>query len=313
MNTNIVTIWILALLAISILCILVITKFRKAIGFHYSRLARIPSRVYPSRYGDIEYLLQGEGPTILVSHGITGGVDQGIGMSEDFLGSEYRLLLVSRFGYLKSSMPDNPSPEQQADVYKELLDHLGIKHAFIFGNSAGGTSAIHYAIRYPQSCRGLILLSSNGPLDHPSGPPQFIFKSNFLYWFMMKLVGKRMMTMFVPQTILDTLPKSDLSRIVEGILFSALPVTKRTKGIVFDLSISNPSINTDVPFANVKSPTIIINAIDDPATLIEGARNLAIRIPNSQLLTFNTGGHLLLGHKEEIRNQINKFIMPLTE
>ena len=251
-------------------------KFRKALAQSYSRLDSIPSQVYNSKHGDIEYLLRGDGPTILISHGITGGVDQGIGFSEDFLGSGYRLLFVSRFGYLKSSMPDNPSPELQAEVYKELLDYLGIESAFIFGNSAGGTSAIHFAISYPQNCRGLILLSSNAPLDNPSRhPPKFVFKSNFLYWFVMKLFGKSMMKMFVPKAILENLPKQEIKRIMNGIYFSALPVTKRTEGIVFDLFVSNPSINNEIPFDRIGSPVLIINAVDDPATLIEGARTLA--------------------------------------
>ena len=91
------------------------------------------------------------------------------------------------------------------------------------------------------------------------------------------------------------------------IFFAALPVTKRTEGIVFDLFVSNPSINNEIPFENIRSPTLIINAIDDPAALIEGARIFARRIKNSNLLTFDTGGHLLLGHEEEIKHQISRF------
>ena len=210
----------LSTLVISILWVIVLVKFRKVLAQHYRRLESIPSQVYHSTHGDIEYLLQGDGPTILVSHGVTGGVDQGIGLSEDFLGPGYRLLYVSRFGYLKSSMPDNPSPELQAEVYKEPLDYLGIEHVFIFGNSAGGTAAIHFAIRYPQHCSGLILLSSNAPLDTPSGhPPKFVFQSNFMYWLAMTLVGKSMMTMFVPQAILDNLPKQELTNSKWNLLF----------------------------------------------------------------------------------------------
>src|SRR5688572_8591009 len=40
------------------------------------RLAKHESQVFHSQqYGDIEYRVTGEGPAILVSHGITGGVD----------------------------------------------------------------------------------------------------------------------------------------------------------------------------------------------------------------------------------------------
>jgi len=276
---------------------------------NHDRLDNIPSQVYTSKYGDIEYLLRGEGPTIVVSHGITGGVDQGIGLSKDYLGKGYRLLFVSRFGYLKSSIPDNASSELQAKVYKELLDYLGIESTFIFGNSAGGTSAIQFAIKYPKKCRGLILVSSNAPLDTPSGhPPRFVFKSNFFYWFVMKLIGKSMLKMFVPKNVIKNLSKQEINQIIDEIYFSALPITKRTKGILFDLFVSNPSINNELQLDGINSPVFIINSIDDPATLIEGARTLAIRIKTSKLLTFNTGGHLILGHEREIKQKISEFI-----
>jgi hypothetical protein len=51
-----------------------------------------------------------------------------------------------------------------------------------------------------------------------------------------------------------------------------------------------------------------MNSIDDPATLIEGARTLASRIKTSSLLTFDTGGHLILGHEKEIRQKVSTFI-----
>ena len=97
---DIITLVILAvILIIVILSIIVLMKYRTTLSYHNTRLKLISSKVYQSQQGSIEYFLQGEGPTILISHGITGGVDQGIGMSEDFLGSGYRILSVSRFGY----------------------------------------------------------------------------------------------------------------------------------------------------------------------------------------------------------------------
>lgn len=288
---------------------IIILKFRNAMSNNLRLLDSIPSQVYTSKHGDIEYLLRGDGPTILVSHGITGGVDQGIGLSKDYLGDGYRLLFVSRFGYLKSSIPDNPSPELQAEVYKELLDYLRIERVFIFGNSAGGTSAIQFAINYPKTCEGLILVSSNAPLDAPSGhPPKFVWKSNFLYWFMMKLIGKRMLKMFVPKTVTKNLSKQEINQIIDGIYFSALPITKRTRGILFDLFVSNPSINDELSLDRISSSVLIINSIDDPATLVDGARTLAGRIKTSKLLTFDTGGHLILGHEKEIRQNIREFV-----
>ncbi|PVX26392.1 MAG: alpha/beta hydrolase, partial [Candidatus Bathyarchaeum sp.] len=152
--------WILLTVGVVVatVFVIIVLKFRNIMSKNLRRLASIQSQIYTSKHADVEYLLRDDGPTVLVSHGITGGVDQGIGLSKDYIGDGYQLLFVSRFGYLKSSLPANPSPELQAEVYKELLDYLNIEKTFVFGNSAGGTSALHFAIKYPETCAGLILV-----------------------------------------------------------------------------------------------------------------------------------------------------------
>jgi hypothetical protein len=61
-----------------------------------ARLESIPTRVCRSQVGDVEYLLAGDGPTVLVSHGVTGGIDQGMPFSGTFgfFGSGYRFPYV---------------------------------------------------------------------------------------------------------------------------------------------------------------------------------------------------------------------------
>jgi len=80
------------------------------------------------------------------------------------------------------------------------------------------------------------------------------------------------------------------------------------KGILFDLFVSNPSIKDKLQFDRITSPVLIINSLDDPATLIEGAKKLANRIKTSNLLTFETGGHLILGREKDIRQNVSEFI-----
>lgn len=283
--------------------------YKKTLKQNYQKINKIESQIYSSKFGDIEYLLRGEGPIVLMSHGISGGIDQGIQLTNSYFSSKYRFLLISRFGYLKSSIPENPSTELQAEAYKLLLDHLGIKKIILFGSSAGSTSAIQFAIKYPQLCEGLILHSPNAPLEVPSGtPPKFIFKSNFIYWFFLKLFGKRMLYMFVPKSICKKLSKQEISDLIDDVFFSVLPVTERTEGFIFDAFVSNPSINDNVTFEKIKAPTLILNAKDDPATVIEGARTLSKKIPNSTLVEFDSGGHLMINCEQEAKQQIDNFI-----
>ncbi len=274
-----------------------------------NRINKIKSQVYKSKFGNIEHLIEGEGTPILILHGVSGGIDQGIGLSNSFLSRRYRFVFISRFGYLKSEIPENPSVEKQADAYKELLDYLKINNAIIYANSAGSTSALQLAIKYPQVCNGLILQSANAPLGYtPGTPPKFIFKSNFLYWFFLKLFGKMMFSMFLPKSIHKELSKEEKNELMEGVFFSVLPVTERTRGILFDTFVSNPTIEEDIAFEKIKTPTLILNAIDDPATKISGARTLAEKIKDSKLVEFKTGGHLLHNQDEKVKKEIDKFI-----
>jgi hypothetical protein len=42
---------------------------------------------------------------------------------------EFQVISVSRFGYLRSPMPENATVAMQADAFACLLDSLGIKQA----------------------------------------------------------------------------------------------------------------------------------------------------------------------------------------
>jgi pimeloyl-ACP methyl ester carboxylesterase len=170
---------ILLIIILIIVFAVVLILFTKDLFAAYGKVNALQSKIYKSKYGDIEYILKGKGSAVLISHGVTGGIDQGIGLSETYMHKEYRFLYVSRFGYLKSQMPSNPSPKIQAAAYKELLDFLGIDKIYIFGNSAGGISAIHFAIDYPKRCKGLILLSSVVPDNNKALPPKPLMKIVF--------------------------------------------------------------------------------------------------------------------------------------
>jgi pimeloyl-ACP methyl ester carboxylesterase len=292
--------------------IVILITYKKALSASIAKTNAIKSSIFKSAEGDIEYIMEGSGPIILISHGVTGGIDQGIGLSNMYLGPGYKYLYLSRFGYLKSSFPNNPSAKLQAKAYKDLLDYLGIDSVFILGNSAGGTSAIHFAIDYPERCKGLILVSSVVPGDTKALPPKpimkVVFGCDFIYWSTIKLFGRNMLQMFVPKTINDELSKLKRKDLINNILLSGFPISFRTKGVLFDTYISNTSINGDLPFESIKSPTLIIHAIDDPAPPIEGARKISARIPGCDLITFDVGGHLILDHEQDIKKSIHLFI-----
>jgi len=135
-----------------------------------------------------------------------------------------------------------------------------------------------------------------------------VFGSSFVYWSAVKLFGKAMLQMFILNTILATMSEPELKNIKEGLLLSALPISRRTKGVLFDMFVSNPSLEQPIPFDSICASTLILHAEDDPAPSIVGARALSRRIHGGRLVKFERCGHLILGHETEIKGIIREFV-----
>ncbi len=302
---------IVIIVTVSVILAIVLPKYNRDLSAARATVDAIGSQVFSSSFGDIEYLLEGEGPVVLVSHGVTGGIDQGKWITST-LGGGCRYLYVSRFGYLQSAMPDVPSPAKQAAAYVELLDHLGIDSVFVIGNSAGGTSLYHFAHDYPGRCRGMILQSSVVPGDTKPLPPRFLMKavfgSDFIYWSSVRLFGKSMSAMFIPKEVFNSLSEGERKTMISSLYLSSLPVSSRTTGILFDMYVSNLAIDETFPFEEISVPTLVVHAKDDPAPPYSGAVMVSERIPGCRLVSVETGGHLLIGHEEEIRAAVSEFI-----
>ncbi|MBU5673176.1 alpha/beta fold hydrolase [Paenibacillus brevis] len=261
------------------------------------RLNSYQSQNIALSYGEMTYVDKGTGPVILVAHGISGGYDQGY---EALHGKEeqYRILAPSRFGYLGSTVPGNASPKAQAAAYKELLDALGIEKVFLLGTSAGGTIAIRFALDYPDRTQGLILYSSAFPLPEKpesysnyQGPPAFLC-NDFAMWLFRPLF-KPMMGM-KPNTI-----------------YGMLPVSKRKEGMQIDAATVNPDMarNFDqYPIEEMNVPALIVGARDDKLANFDTMEQAISRFRYYTLLAFDTGGHMMEGHEQEIDTAFDTFI-----
>jgi len=108
--------------------------------------------------GPIEYAEIGEGPPILLVHGAGGGYDQGLDLGVPLANSGFRVIAVSRFGYLRTPLPADASAAAQAEAHAALLDALKIERAAIMGASAGAPSTMQFALRHADRCSALVLL-----------------------------------------------------------------------------------------------------------------------------------------------------------
>jgi pimeloyl-ACP methyl ester carboxylesterase len=248
--------------------------------------------------GTVRYLDLGDGPPVLLVHGIFGGSDAALRQLRSLVPDGFRLIVPSRFGYLGSSLPAGATPARQADVFADLLNGLGIDEAAVVAVSAGATSALEFARRHRDRVSALALLSPNGPgwqrRRMPYRVARFLWGSDRLMWTIRRHFRERLTRLIAVRP----LRAADRAR-VEAELDGIFPLSRRVDGALFDAFVSNPDINAR-GLADISTPTLIVHARDDALAPCWGGIALAERIPGARLLVVEDGGHLMLGEHPEV-------------
>jgi 2-hydroxy-6-oxonona-2,4-dienedioate hydrolase len=294
----------------------IFTRYQREIIAEREQIKNLGSQVIHTDCGSIEYAVKGDGSPILVVHGAMGGFDQGLLTANHLIEAGYQVIAVSRFGYLLSPIPENATLDMQVDLFACLLDELGIQQTALLGVSAGATSAIRYAARYPERVSVLILQVPAAPgEDLGSPPPKAAFtmmRSDFVYWGMvtyLRPVTQRMAG--VPGGFKLT-PESEA--VVRDVLATTLPSSERINGFSNDFQFQTSEFYEEVsensPYSvyHIEIPVLVIQALDDPIALPENVRSLEEKFPNARLFVVPDGGHLLLGHSEEVNGEIQRFL-----
>lgn len=267
------------------------------------------SKIITTSQGPIEYATAGEGDPIIVVHGAGGGYDQGLLISEAWVGNDYRRIAVSRFGYLRSPLPTEPSHSLQADIFAELLDSMEIGKAVIMGASAGGPSTLQFALRHPDRCRAVILVSAisheHPPLTwHHNLVFDLIFSSDLIYWSLVNFLPSAFYSAFgIPSEVQASLNPAQRDSI-SYFFHSILPVSLRKEGMAYDRTARD----LDFAVERVKAPILLIHAEDDNIAPFANAEYIKEKIPNAKTLIFKTGGHLLIGQYHRIEQSITDFL-----
>lgn len=284
--------------------------YRRDIQAANQKLEKQETETTNTQYGRIEYATYGKGNPVLVVHGIFGGHDQGLVLAKGQIGDKFLSIAPSRFGYLGTGLPPDATPADQADAFAALLDDRGIDQAAIMATSAGGTSAIQFALRHPHRCSALVLVSSNAPgkveVSLPPKPiARMMFQSDFIFWMLTTHFPSTMHSIMGVPGDFDMTPAYEME--MEDVMNTLLPVKPRSEGAFFDMYVSNPAINA-YPVDEISVPTLITHAVDDPLANYDNAQTMAERIPDAKLVTIESGGHPLLGHEERIQAEISEFL-----
>ena len=274
-----------------------------------------------TRCGPIEYQEAGAGVPLLAVHGSGGGHDQGMAFASKLAKQGIRVIAMSRFGYLRTPMPADPSAAAQAEAHVCLLDALGIRRAAVMGGSAGAPSALQMALRHADRVSAMVLLvplAYKPPTQADSAAPMpawverammRLIGSDFLFWSALHVARNQVIKVVLatpPELLTDATPQERAR--VDAMLDNILPVSLRAEGLRSDTAVGKHL--TAAPLESIRLPTLVISARDDRYGTYASARYTADRIAGAIFLGFDQGGHTWVGHDDEVQAEIVKLLIP---
>jgi len=294
---------------------------------------RMGGQMAATAVGLVEYAQAGEGPTVLLCHGGPGGYDQGY-MIEPLSRVGFNTVTASRPGYLGTPLSSGQTIEAQADAMVALMDSLGIEKTAVIGASAGGPIALQMALRHPDRVWGLVMEAGVSQAYQPNEeavntPLGQIFLSTsgawiidiFIWlmdWFTETFTAQFANTLIstesnlppdkvkakVDQIMADPVQTDSLKQLIK----TTLPLTHRMTGLQNDL-LQMAHI-PQYPLAEIDLPTLVIHGHFDADVPYSHAQFVAETVPNAELITLETSGHLIwLGDEwKEVEPRLVKFL-----
>ena len=252
----------------------------------------------------VEFAMRGEGTPILVLHGGFGGYEQGLATAE-LLGLEGQIIALSRPGYRRTGLANGRTLPEQAQIACHLLDQLGIDSAYVLAISAGGLSALQFALNHPDRCAGLILLSAQGPALTAMRPAAYwlwlmrlFMAGDFPLWVVFKIGMWALIRLNGNQT-----QEGDFAKFWAGFF----PGSDWRAGLLNDLDQLLGL--TGMPLENIRVPTLLIHGDQDTIVSYNVAVDVHGRIPHAHIVTIPGGTHLVVAtHGQEIGRAVAQFI-----
>lgn len=281
--------------------------------------AAVGGALIETRCGPTEYQKAGTGTPLLMVHGSGGGHDQGMAFASTLAQRGIRVIAMSRFDYLRTPMPVDASPAAQAATHVYLLDALGVNQAVVAGGSAGGPSALQMEIRHPGRVSALMLVMplaykpiTSADSAQPLAPwaealLMRLIGSDFLFWVALHVARDQVIRYVVatPPEQVSAASPTERTRI-NALLDHILPVSARAEGLRSD-SVLGKSLCPSA-LDTVRAPTLIVSVRDDGFGTYASAQYTARQIKGAKFVGFEHGGHVWVGHDDEVMAEIEKLV-----
>lgn len=235
--------------------------------------------------GNFEYVEEGEGPVLLLLHGLFGALSNFEDVVNHFSG-RYKVVIPLMPLYTLPVI--NTNVKNLMNFVRDFIEYKNYKDINLLGNSLGGHVGLVYVSKYPERVKHLVLTGSSGLYENAMGGS---FPKRGDRDFIRKKVE---VTFFEPKHATDDLVEECFSIVND-------------KGrLVRILSLAKSAIrhNMGKELEHIKQPTCLIWGKNDTITPPEVAEEFNELIPNSDLFWINECGHAPMMEQPKAFNEI---------
>lgn len=231
--------------------------------------------------GAMAYREAGDGPALLLMHGMNGS-SRSWRAQREALGARYRVIAWDAPGY-GGSDPIEPNADAYADAAAMLIEALGVRRATVLGHSMGGVVAGRLAHRHPACIERLVLSCSHWGLARPHGAP-------FPPSYQRRLDDRRNLAddEYGRERARRMLPADGAAEVAAEIAAIAREVREEglRRAIRMELDCDNRALLTALSI-----PILLIDADRDPVLKPDRAEALAALLPRARRVTLHGVGH----------------------
>lgn len=240
---------------------------------------------------ELYYEDQGEGPVIVLAHGIGGNHASWFQQVPVFARS-YRVITFDHRGFGRSTDAENAGRGAFVSDLKALLDHLDIGEAVFVGQSMGGGTCISFAAAYPERVRALVVASSIHGIEEPADVAALMDAARAASADLGQL-----------ERVLDADFRT--AHPVQAALYSAIASFNRVDR--HSLSGSWPRL---VPPAEVGGgkPVLFLTGLTDAIFPVEAIRRVQALVPGSFLVEVSAGHSVFFERPDEFNDSVLSFL-----
>ncbi len=235
---------------------------------------------------DYSYIEVGEGNTIIILHGLMGGLSNFEAVTKHFSTKGYKVIIPELPIYSMSLLKTNV--KAFAKYLHDFIEFKGLSDVILLGNSLGGHIGLYHTKLFPEKVKALVITGSSGLYESAMGGG-YTKRSDY------EVIKKKAQDVFYD-------PAVATKEIVDEVYDTVNDRNKLIKTLAIAKSAIRHNMANDLPHMQV--PTCIIWGKNDTVTPPEVADEFKALLPDSDLFWIDKCGHAAMMEHPETFNQI---------